>query len=120
MVATSLTLLPLAQLGRPPSFDQVIALAPWLVLAAAGFLIPVMWGVYWGSRNVDPGRLGILLQIEAVAGITSAALLRRGAVRRAAGHRGRPRDRRRSGGGHREQTGGGDRGGAVILPLSCL
>jgi hypothetical protein len=34
-----------------------------------------MWGIYWASRNVDPGRLGILLQIEAVAGITSAALL---------------------------------------------
>jgi len=75
VVALSLTLLPLAQLGRPPSFDQVIALAPWLALAAAAFLVPVMWGVYWGSRNVDPGRLGILLQIEAVAGITSAALL---------------------------------------------
>jgi drug/metabolite transporter (DMT)-like permease len=74
VVALSLTLLPLAELGRPPSFDQVLALAPWLLLAAAGFLIPVMWGIYWGSRNVDPGRLGILLQIEAVAGITSAAL----------------------------------------------
>jgi drug/metabolite transporter (DMT)-like permease len=75
MVALSLSLLPLAELGRPPSSGQVLALAPWLLLAAAGFLIPVMWGVYWGSRNVDPGRLGILLQIEAVAGITSAALL---------------------------------------------
>jgi drug/metabolite transporter (DMT)-like permease len=75
VVAVAFTLLPLAELGRAPSFDQVIALAPWLVLAAAGFLIPVMWGIYWGSRNVDPGRLGILLQIEAVAGITSAALL---------------------------------------------
>lgn len=75
VVALAFSLLPLAALGRPPSLDQVVALAPWLVLAAAGFLIPVMWGVYWGSRNVDPGRLGILLQIEAVAGITSAALL---------------------------------------------
>jgi drug/metabolite transporter (DMT)-like permease len=75
VVALSFSLLPLAQLGRPPSLDQVIALAPWLVLAAAGFLIPVMWGIYWGSRNVDPGRLGILLQIEAAAGIMSAALL---------------------------------------------
>jgi drug/metabolite transporter (DMT)-like permease len=75
VIALTLSLLPLAALGRPPSLDQVLALAPWLVLAAAGFLIPVMWGVYWGSRNVDPGRLGILLQIEAVAGITSAALL---------------------------------------------
>ena len=50
-------------------------LAPWLLLAAAGFLIPVMSGIYWGSRNVDPGRLGILLQVEAVMGIASAALL---------------------------------------------
>ena len=75
VVALSFSLLPLAQLGRPPSLDQVIALAPWLALAAAGFLIPVMWGIYWGSRNVDPGRLGILLQIEAAAGIMSAALL---------------------------------------------
>jgi drug/metabolite transporter (DMT)-like permease len=75
VVAVAFTLLPLAELGTPPSLDQVVALAPWLVLAAAGFLIPVMWGIYWGSRNVDPGRLGILLQIEAAAGITSAALL---------------------------------------------
>jgi drug/metabolite transporter (DMT)-like permease len=75
VVAVSFTLLPLAELGTPPSFDQVVVLAPWLLLAAAGFLIPVMWGIYWGSRNVDPGRLGILLQIEAVAGITTAALL---------------------------------------------
>jgi drug/metabolite transporter (DMT)-like permease len=75
VVALSLSLLPLAELGQPPSMDQVIALLPWLVLVAACFLIPVMSGIYWGSRNVDPGRLGILLQIEAVAGITSAALL---------------------------------------------
>ncbi len=75
VVALSLSLLPLAELGQPPSADQVFGLLPWLVLAAAGFLIPVMSGIYWGSRNVDPGRLGILLQIEAVAGITSAALL---------------------------------------------
>jgi drug/metabolite transporter (DMT)-like permease len=75
VVAVSFTLLPVAALGRPPSLDQAVALLPWLALVAAGFLIPVMWGIYWGSRNVDPGRLGILLQIEAVAGIASAALL---------------------------------------------
>jgi len=75
VIALSFTLLPLAELGRSPSLGEVAALAPWLLLAAAGFLIPVMWGIYWGSRNVDPGRLGILLQIEAVMGIGSAALL---------------------------------------------
>ena len=74
LAALALSLLPIAALGQPPSFEQLITLAPWLLLVAAGFLIPVMWGIYWGSRHVDPGRLGILLQIEAVVGIGSAAL----------------------------------------------
>lgn len=74
LAALALSLLPLAALGQPPSREQLITLAPWLVLIAVGFLIPVMWGIYWGSRYVDPGRLGILLQIEAVVGIGSAAL----------------------------------------------
>jgi drug/metabolite transporter (DMT)-like permease len=72
--ALALALLPLAVLGQPPSLEEMISLAPWLVLVAVAFLIPIMWGIYWGSRYVDPGRLGILLQIEAVVGITSAAL----------------------------------------------
>jgi drug/metabolite transporter (DMT)-like permease len=75
LAALALALLPLAALGQPPSLEQLVTLAPWLVLIAVAFLIPVMWGVYWGSRHVDPGRLGILLQIEAVVGIASAALL---------------------------------------------
>ena len=75
VAALVLSLLPLAALGEPPSLAQLVALAPWLALIAAGFLIPVMSGIYWGSRNVDPGRLGILLQVEAVMGIASAALL---------------------------------------------
>jgi drug/metabolite transporter (DMT)-like permease len=74
LAALALALLPLAALGQPPSLGELISLAPWLVLVAAGFLIPVMWGIYWGSQHVDPGRLGILLQIEAVVGIGSAAL----------------------------------------------
>jgi drug/metabolite transporter (DMT)-like permease len=72
--ALALALLPLAVLGQPPSLEEMISLAPWLVLVAVAFLIPIMWGIYWGSRYVDPGRLGIILQIEAVVGITSAAL----------------------------------------------
>jgi drug/metabolite transporter (DMT)-like permease len=70
----ALTLLPQAAAGRSPTTASLAALAPWLILVAAGFLIPVMSGIYWGSKHVDPGRLGILLQIEAVVGIASAAL----------------------------------------------
>ncbi len=75
IVALGLSLLPLAALGQPPAFEQLITLTPWIVLMAVGILIPAMWGLYWGSRYVDPGRLGILLQLEAVVGISSAALL---------------------------------------------
>ncbi|MCB8944568.1 MAG: DMT family transporter [Ardenticatenaceae bacterium] len=74
LVAVGLSLLPIAALGQPPTFPSLLALTPWLVLMTA-VLIPVMWGIYWGSRFVDPGRLGIVLQLEAVVGIGSAALL---------------------------------------------
>ena len=75
IVALGFSLLPLAALGQPPAVEQLITLTPWIVLMAVGILIPAMWGLYWGSRYVDPGRLGILLQLEAVVGISSAALL---------------------------------------------
>lgn len=75
LVALALSRLPLTELGRRPSVDTLVGLAPWLALLGIGFLIPVMWGIYWGSRSVDPGRLGVILQIEAVVGIGSAALL---------------------------------------------
>ncbi len=73
--ALALAMVPLAALGQPPDLPQLVRLAPWLMLVAVCFLIPVMSGIYWGSRAIDPGRLGILLQIEAVVGIASAALL---------------------------------------------
>lgn len=74
IVSALFLVVPIFPLTHAPSFDQLQTLALWLLLAAAGFFIPVMTGIYWGSRHVDPGRLGILLQIEAVVGITSAAL----------------------------------------------
>ena len=46
-----------------------------MLLVAVGFLIPVMFGLLWGGRQLDPGRVGILLQMEVVFGILSAAAL---------------------------------------------
>ena len=75
VVALAIALLPVSELGEPPTSTELLPLLPWLVLMAVAFLIPTMWGLMWGSRHVDPGRLGILLQMEAVVGIGSAALL---------------------------------------------
>lgn len=74
LIAPIFLLLPLTGPAGVPPPDLVIALLPWFLLMAVGFLIPIMWGLYWGSRFVDPGHLGILLQLEAVVGIGSAAL----------------------------------------------
>ena len=73
--ALLLTLLPVEALGQPPTWSQLRVLLPWLVAMAALFLIPVTWGLLWGARHLDPGRMGILLQMEAIVGIGSAALL---------------------------------------------
>lgn len=74
LASLTLTLLPIPAFGNPPSLQTLFALAPFLVIVSA-FLIPIMGGIYWGSRHVDPGRLGIFLQAEAIVGIVSAALL---------------------------------------------
>ena len=74
LIAVALALLPLAELCGAPTTGFVFKLMPWLLVMAVVFLIPVMGGIYWGSRFVDPGRLGLLLQLEAVVGIFSAAL----------------------------------------------
>ena len=74
VAALVLSLLPLAALGeaRPsPSWPRSRHGSCWPPPAPD----PGDVGDLLGPRNVDPGRLGILLQIEAVMGIASAALL---------------------------------------------
>jgi drug/metabolite transporter (DMT)-like permease len=75
LAALVIALLPFEAKTQPPTWAELERLLPWLALAAAGFMIPVMWGLLWGSKHIDAGRLGILLQMEAVVGIGSAALL---------------------------------------------
>ncbi|MBF9029743.1 hypothetical protein HKCCE3408_04985 [Rhodobacterales bacterium HKCCE3408] len=75
LVALLIALLPLDAHSEAPTWADLERLLPWLILASAGFMIPVMMGLLWGSMHIDAGRLGILLQLEAVVGIASAALL---------------------------------------------
>ena len=73
--AFAMTFLPIADFGILPTASVLIAVVPWMILMAVVFMIPVVWGLYWGNRSVDPGRLGVLLQIEVVVGISSAAII---------------------------------------------
>jgi drug/metabolite transporter (DMT)-like permease len=75
VVALALALLPIEAMGHPPSLGQTLDLLPWLLLIAVGFLIPAMCMQLYGTKLVDPGRVGILFQTEAIFGITSAAIL---------------------------------------------
>ena len=75
IAAIILLALPFMPARTMPDATLLLGLAPWLLLMAIVFLIPVMGGIYWGSKRIDPGRLGILLQFEAVIGISSAGIL---------------------------------------------
>ena len=74
-VSMVLMLIPATAPSAMPQGDLFWRLLPWLILMSACYLIPIMWGLYWGSKCVDPARLSILFQIEAIIGIGSAALL---------------------------------------------
>lgn len=74
LVGFAIALLPFNQLGGPPNVETILRLGPWLILMAVCLIIPMMWALLWASQLIDPARLGILLQMEAIVGITSAAL----------------------------------------------
>ncbi len=75
VVTVVLAFLPIEAMGSPPSGEQVTRLLPWILLMTFAFLIPVMFMQLYGAKLVDPGRVGILFQIEAIVGIGSAAIL---------------------------------------------
>ena len=76
VVAFGITLLPIEAIGRPPESNQLIELLPWLVLMAGRLSDSGGVGDIVGARKEwTRDWLGILLQMEAVVGIGSAAIL---------------------------------------------
>ncbi len=74
-IGLMVALLPVPALGQPPSLAEVGDFLPWLLLMTVGFLIPVTCVQFYAVKLVDPGRVGILFQTEAVFGIITAAAL---------------------------------------------
>ena len=70
-VVAFVALLPVTDAPAPP----VTVPAAAIVLAVAVISLVSAWGILWGARLVSPGRAGLLLMMEVVTGLASAAAL---------------------------------------------
>ena len=68
-VIVIVALLPITGAPVPP----VTVHAAAIVLAVAVISLVSAWGILWGARLVSPGRAGLLLMLEVVTGLASAA-----------------------------------------------
>ena len=70
-VIVIVALLPVTDAPAPP----VTVPATVIVVAVAVISVVSAWGILWGARLVSPGRAGLLLMMEVVTGLASAAAL---------------------------------------------
>ena len=78
--AAALCSLPLAFVlpatpGVPPAGAPWLAALGLAALIAALWVLPQTFALYWGSRQLDPGRVSLLMLLELVVAAASAALL---------------------------------------------
>ena len=70
-VSAVIALLPIMDAPAP----LVTVRAAAIVLAVAVISMVSAWGILWGARLVSPGRAGLLLMLEVITGLASAAAL---------------------------------------------
>ena len=71
VVIAIISLLP-AMAGPAP---VVTARAAAIILILAVLSLVSAWGILWGARLISPGRAGLLLMMEVITGLASAAVL---------------------------------------------
>ncbi len=71
--ALVLVALPVEALGTAPAVGIVAGLFWPLLLLAVGLFLPTTFLIMWGTLRVDPARVGILLMMEIVVGVATAA-----------------------------------------------
>jgi drug/metabolite transporter (DMT)-like permease len=69
-----LALLPTAEIGSFPSPAQWERIALPLLAISGLLLMPLNGLAIWGAQRVSPTRIGILLMLDVVVGVSSAAL----------------------------------------------
>jgi drug/metabolite transporter (DMT)-like permease len=68
-------LLPATPLNAPPSMGMLWSLFPFAVGIALFWLLPQTVLYFWGAKQLDPGRVALLMLIEVPAAALSTALL---------------------------------------------
>ena len=71
VVIAIISLLPAMAAPAP----AVTAQAAAIVLIVAVLSVVSAWGILWGARLISPGRAGLLLMMEVITGLASAAVL---------------------------------------------
>jgi drug/metabolite transporter (DMT)-like permease len=61
-------------LGGAPGFESVLSGWYWIVLVAVSML-PIVYLTIWPATLLSPGRVGMLLMVEVIVGVASAAML---------------------------------------------
>ena len=71
LVIAIIALLPAMAAPAPVVTTRAVA----IILIVAALSVASAWGILWGARLVSPGRAGLLLMMEVVTGLASAAAL---------------------------------------------
>jgi drug/metabolite transporter (DMT)-like permease len=58
-----------------PTFEGLAASLPWILAAAALWVVPAMGLSLWGASRMSPARASMLLMLEVLVGVGSAAWL---------------------------------------------
>ncbi|QEX21650.1 hypothetical protein FRZ61_15790 [Hypericibacter adhaerens] len=74
-VLVPLLVMPAALLDHVPGMADITRSLPWIVLLGPLLWVPAQLLLMWGTKRLDPGRVGILLMGEALVGAATAALL---------------------------------------------
>jgi drug/metabolite transporter (DMT)-like permease len=61
--------------GDWPSADGILETWPWIFAVAALWIVPAMGFSLWGAARMSPARASMLLMLEVVVGLVSAALI---------------------------------------------
>ena len=69
------TLVPGGRAWTTPTAEVLVDSAPWLLLFGLVWMPVVLWLTMFGGSRLDPGRVAVLLTLEVVIGLVSAALL---------------------------------------------